>query len=112
MSRLYANENFPRPTVVVLRELGHDVLTTHEAGQSERAIPDQEVLAFATADDRALLTINRRDFVRLHNRNAAHPGIVVCSQEADFADQAQRIHEVLMDIGDLAGKLVRVNRPA
>lgn len=39
MARLYADENFPLPVVEALQRLGHDVRTTHEAGQSEQAIP-------------------------------------------------------------------------
>lgn len=32
MARFYSNENFPLPVVERLRALGHDVLTTYEAG--------------------------------------------------------------------------------
>jgi hypothetical protein len=55
--RLYANENFPLPVVEELRRLGHDVLTSLDAGKAGQAIPDDEVLAFAIAEGRALLTI-------------------------------------------------------
>lgn len=34
MARLYANENFPRQVAIILRELGHDVLTVQEAGNA------------------------------------------------------------------------------
>jgi hypothetical protein len=34
LARLYADENFPNPTMEVLRRLGHDVLTVAESGQS------------------------------------------------------------------------------
>ena len=47
MTRLYSNENFPLPVVEPLRALGYDVLTVQEAGRSDRAVPDTEVLAFA-----------------------------------------------------------------
>ena len=62
MTRLYVNENFPLPTVEELRRLGHDVLTIQETGKAERSTPDEEVLAFAKADDRILLTLNRKHF--------------------------------------------------
>lgn len=42
-----ADENFPHPTVALLREYGWDVLTLMEANLSEKAIPDDEVLQFA-----------------------------------------------------------------
>jgi hypothetical protein len=38
MARLYANENFPFPVVEELRRLGHDVLTTLEAGNAGRRL--------------------------------------------------------------------------
>lgn len=64
MARLYANENFPLKVVQQLRALGHDVLTVAEAGNAGQRIPDHEVLAYAVKSGRAILTINRRDFIR------------------------------------------------
>lgn len=110
MARLYANENFPFPVVQELRRLGHDVLTTADAGKAERAIPDEEVLAFACSQQRAVLTLNRKHFIALHRAAAAHSGIIVCTFDAAFASQARRIHEVLQGGGALAGQLFRVNR--
>jgi hypothetical protein len=66
MARLYANENFPLPVVAALRQAGHDVITVAETGKAEQAWPDEDVLEFATQDDRALLTLNRKHFIRLH----------------------------------------------
>jgi hypothetical protein len=65
---LYSNENFPFPVVAELRQWGHDVMTIQEAGSGNEAAPDDEVLRLATADQRADLTHNRRDFIALHNR--------------------------------------------
>ena len=62
MARMYANENFPCSVVERLRQLGHDVLTSREAGNADQAIPDDEVLRFAISENRAVLTLNRRDF--------------------------------------------------
>lgn len=47
MADLYANENFPMQAVRELRRLGHDVLTSHETGNSNMAVPDEDVLRFA-----------------------------------------------------------------
>ena len=109
-ARLYSNENFPLPVVLRLRELGHDVLTSFDAGNANQGILDPEVLAFAVAAGRCLLTLNRKDFMRLHRENPRHAGIVVCREDADFTRQAERIHAALPD--GPAGKLIRVNRPA
>ena len=40
MARFYADENFPLAAVLALRRLGHELLTTTEAGQSGLRIPD------------------------------------------------------------------------
>lgn len=111
MARLYADENFPQPVVELLRRLGHDVLTIHEAGKAGLATPDEEVLAFAAATGRALLTLNRRHFIRLHQDHPKHAGLVVCTFDPNFDAQAHRIDSLLRDEPDLAGHLLRVRRP-
>lgn len=112
MVRLYANENFPFPVVEELRRLGHDVLTIQETGKAGIAMLDESVLAFARENDRALVTINRRHFIRLHSLSAQHSGIVVCSFDPDFTGLARRIHAAVDAQGSLSGQLIRVNRPA
>ena len=111
MARLYADENFPLPVVEALRHLGHDVLTVPEAGNAEQAIEDREVLSFAASLARAVLTINRKHFVRLHGEQPGHAGIIACSFDADFERQAGLIHAAVTGQPDLAGQLLRVNRP-
>lgn len=110
MARLYSNENFPIPVVEELRTLGHDIVTIQDRGRASEEVPDAEVLELATLEDRAVLTLNRRDFIRLHREHAAHAGIIVCTVDADFVGQAQRIHQAI-GVMDLHGQLVRVNRP-
>lgn len=112
MAFLYTNENFPVRVTLALRALGHDVLASQEAGQANQAIADAEVLRFAIAHGRTLLTINRRDFIRLHRVNPVHAGIVVCTQDPDTQGQAERIHEAIRAKGSLVGQLVRVYRPS
>lgn len=112
MAWLYANENLPLPVVEELRRLGHDVLTTYESGQAGQATPDEDVLVFAVAEGRILVTLNRKHFVRLHRERPEHAGIVVCSFDPDFVALAQRIHAALVAQPQMAGQLVRINRPA
>lgn len=109
MARLYANENFPRQIVAALRDMGHDVLTTVEAGQANQELPDAAVLTFATREGRAVLTLNRRDFIRLHREQPDHAGIIVCAQDPDVGGQANRIHAAITAAGELFGQLIRVN---
>lgn len=66
MALLLADENFPAPSVEHLRQLGHDVFTLLKTDMVGLAIPDDEVLAFATSLNRCLLTLNRKDFINLH----------------------------------------------
>jgi hypothetical protein len=112
MARFYANENFPLPTVAALRRLGHDVLTTAESGRAGQAVPDADVLAFAVAAQRIVVTLNRRHFIRLHQTTPTHAGMMVCTFDPDFAALAQRIHSALEAQPQMVGQLVRVNRPA
>src|SRR5665213_2653084 len=79
MADLYANENFPLVAVRFLREMGHDVLTSLEAGTANQQIPDAQVLAFATKSGRAVLTHNRLHFKKLHRHQTDHAGIVICT---------------------------------
>jgi predicted nuclease of predicted toxin-antitoxin system len=112
VARLYADENFPLQVVEALRGLGHDVLTVVEAGQANQRITDDEILAFAIAARRAVLTNNRRDFIRLHQSQTAHNGIVVCTEDVDTDGQAQRIDAALSVSSSLDGVLIRINRPS
>lgn len=112
MARIYANENFPFPTVEELRRLGHDVLTTFESGRAGQRIPDEEVLPFASADNRAVLTHNRRHFVRLHGKTPNHCGIIVCTMDDDFIALAERIHAEICQHTMLNGLLLRISRPS
>ena len=107
MARLFADENFKLEVVVVLRGLGHVVSTVPEA--RIEGSPDEDVLDYAAKMQRAVLTFNRRDFVRLHGNNPSHEGIVVCTND-DAEILAQRIHQAILEAGDLKSKLLRVNR--
>src|SRR5665213_2240262 len=80
MADLYANENFPLVAVRFLREMGHDVLTSLEAGTANQQIPDAQVLAFATKSGRAVLTNNRLHFKKTSsssNRSRREPSFVL-----------------------------------
>jgi hypothetical protein len=110
MARLYADENFPGPICDALRTFGHDVLTAHQAGQANQYIPDPQVLAFAIAQGRAVLTRDRWHFVRLHTRVRPHHGIIVCSEDTDYPAQAQKIHYALSQCPMLDNQLLRIHK--
>jgi uncharacterized protein DUF5615 len=112
VARLFADENFPLPVVEGLRRLGHDVVTMQEAGSAGQAETDEAVLRLAIAGGRALLTLNRKHFIRLHSADPDHGGIIVCTVDPDFVGQAGRIHLAVASEAQLVGRLIRVNRPA
>ena len=109
---LYADENFPLRVGEELRRLGHDVITALEDGRANQSVSDRQLLERATEIGRALLTLNRLDFKRLHFQFPEHAGIIICTEDPDRLGQAQRIAESLAGKGDLAGQLVRVYRPS
>lgn len=80
--RLYFDRHIMRRLAVDLRGRGFDVLTTEEAGKD--TVSDEEQLAFATAERRAILAFNIRDFAPLHEQwhaaNQVHAGIIVSQQ--------------------------------
>jgi len=98
--------------VELLRQLGHDVLTVQAAGQAGLKIPDEQVLAFATQDNRAVLTLNRQDFKQLHRLQPNHAEIINCSNDRGWQALANRIHAAILDAATLQGQLVRVVRPS
>ncbi len=107
----YADENFPLDVVAELRNRGHDCLTALEDERANQKIPDEKVLERASQLGRAVLTINRIDFKRLHNANSEHAGIVICTFDADFVGQANRIDVACKEVEEIKGRLVRVYRP-
>ena len=108
MAELYADEQFPTVVVEKLRNREHDVLTVQDAGK--RGDSEEQVLEFATQQERAVLTINRRDFIRLHQQRNAHAGIIVCKQDHDWQRLAINIDRAIIENAPLRGKLVRVRR--
>ena len=112
MARFYADEQFPKRVVELLRSLGHHVLTVQEAGNANQKIPDEEVLAFAVSIDRAILTLNRRHFIRLHTLQPDYAGVIVCKDDSNREMLALRINEAIANRESVRSLLIRVNRPS
>ena len=83
VASFYADENFRYPVIEELRKLGHDVVTSQEAGRAGQGIDDEIVLGDAQTRSRILLTQNREDFKKLHKKGLPHQGIVVCTYDRD-----------------------------
>ncbi len=95
VARLYSNENFPLPAVLELRQFGHDCMTVVESDNANRQMTDASLLSFATQENRAIITFNRRHFIALHQKSQDHAGIIVCTVDPDFVALARRIHEAI-----------------
>ena len=95
-----------------LRRLGHDVITALEDGRANQSITDHELLARATETGRAILTLNRLDFKRLHIHMPNHAGIIICTEDPDRIGQARRIGDAIAKADELRGQLIRIYRPA
>jgi len=112
MARIYTNENFYYEAADILRQLGHNVLTTRDAGKANLKIPDEDVLAFAVLESRIVVTFNYRHFIRLHRISPEHLGIIICTEDKDVKALALRIHAAIEDSnGDISNQLIRINRP-
>jgi len=112
VARLLADENFPFRVVEELRRRGHDAATMLDVGHANEGLPDDGVLALAVAARRAVITLNRRHFVRLHADKPAHSGIVVCTLDPDVAAFAARIHTAISAPPTLDRLLIRITRPS
>lgn len=110
MISFYSNENFDLDMVKMLRELGHTVITSYEAGQANKKIPDNEVLNFATRNNLAVITFNRDDFIELHNNGIQHSGIIICKTDRDYQGQVNFLHEYLQNQESLINRLIRIKK--
>lgn len=100
--RLYADEDASEHAVVQgLRARGVDITTTADAGRL--GATDEEQLAFAVQQSRAIYTFNVGDFARLHRlylqQGNDHYGIVV------IPDQRYTVGEKIRRIAGLIAAL-------
>jgi uncharacterized protein DUF5615 len=80
--RLFLDEDVHAALAAALRKRGHDAVLALET--KRLGLSDESQLNFATQENRALVTFNVGDFVRLHNRwideRREHAGIIVSKQ--------------------------------
>ena len=115
MAAVYIDHDVSAQIATLLRNEGHDVLTTRE-WRLTRASDDEQLL-FASQQRRGLITHNARDFVLLHNAwrrwsaawqvTAIHAGILVIPQWPRLlpADAARELHHFLVSRSALANEL-------
>jgi hypothetical protein len=76
--RFYMDQHVPGAVTQGLRQRGIDVRTAQEAGRC--GLPDFDQLAFATAEERVLVTFDS-DYLALHQSGVPHAGITWCPQQ-------------------------------
>ena len=74
--KLLVDENLPVPTTDLLRSAGHDVASVLEISPG---VSDAEVLAYAVAERRILVTLDKQDFGELiyYHGLPAPPGMIL-----------------------------------
>ena len=78
---LMANENFPMPSVMLLREQSYDILAVAESAES---ISDQQILSIAVAENRWILTFDRDYGELIFAREAPVPPAVIYLRLASY----------------------------
>lgn len=103
--RLLANENFPIPSVAVLREAGYDVLATAENHQSKT---DEEILSLAVAEKRWIVTFDRDYGNLIFARNLPAPPALLFLRLHSYRPEGpgQIVIDLLQDASSLDGQFV------
>ena len=108
--RLYLDRHIMTRLAEDLGRRGYDCLTTQEAGKETAS--KEEQLAFATANSRAIVTYNIRDFAPLHEKRLAtgrqHAGIIV-SRQLGRRQYGLLLNRVLRLLGELKPDDMRNN---
>ena len=93
--RLYTDEMIHPGLAAALRRLGYDVVSCDEAARGNQAISDDEQLAYAPQQGRAILTFNTCDFPLLDATWKAagrtHAGILMATQMEGFGELLRRV---------------------
>lgn len=108
---LLADEDFDFPIVLKLRELGIDIITVADLLLDNQGTPDTDIYKVATDHGRAVVTFNRKDFLRIHNQSTRHSGIIVCKRNTPVALLVQKISDLVQSTVDFSGQLHRIVQP-
>jgi hypothetical protein len=94
--RFYLDEDLSDQVAVIGREIGLDIVSSHECGRD--GLTDEEQLRQAAVDERIFVTRNYRDFVQLTRRFFAdqwpHAGVLFLPRSLandDFAGIARAL---------------------
>jgi predicted nuclease of predicted toxin-antitoxin system len=107
--RLYLDEDVNPELARILRTLGYDVTSVHEAGTREQS--DDEQLARAADEGRAILTFNYADFLELGRAwflaGRPHAGIVVSFHQYSRRELGELLRAVLSLLNAVSAEELR-----
>lgn len=96
---LFTDEMVYRDLASALRRLEYDAMSSHEAGRVGQGVSDEEQLAYATQQGRAILTRDVEDYTRLsaawRRRGREHAGIIVYTRAHGLSDLLHRVMQYL-----------------
>lgn len=108
MARLYLDEDVHEDISWKLREKGHDVQTSNEAGNSNKRNSDSYQLNYATENNRVIITNNRRDFNKEHIESSGHKGVISGNHDKNLDRFASQIDAVIKN-NNLENVNIRAN---
>lgn len=99
---LFTDEHIDTRLAPALARRGFDVLSCQEAGRANQRISDEDQLAFAASQGRAILTFNTVDFIALDiawkHAGRRHAGIIVSPEIRSLTELIQRVEHHLLTI--------------
>lgn len=110
MKFLFADEDVYKRLVDDLRNNGADVLTIKDEGLDNTGMEDGAVLELAKVYDRALITFNRKDFIRLHKSGIEHAGIIICKRNTPHQSIVKKIVALVSEEDEFYGRLFRITQ--
>ena len=105
--RLLANENFPQPSVILLRDAGYDVFAIAD---SHKSVNDMEVMSIAIAEARWILTFDRDYGDLIFSRNFPVPPALIYLRLHSYRPEepGRLLLDLLREPSNLAGQFVVV----
>lgn len=113
MARFFLDNDFPLGTGIELQRMGHDISSARSTNREH--CHDEDQLLYAAAENRILVTHNRRDFVLLHDAwrrwsrawdiSEQHAGVLVLRQGNTYRQYAKHIAEYVDQLEQVANVL-------
>ena len=92
---LFTDEHIDARLAPALSRRGFDALSCQEAGRANQRVSDEDQLAFAASQGRAILTFNTVDFIALDiawkQAGRRHAGIIVSAEIRSLTDLIHRV---------------------